>query len=400
MLNAMMTNRLLRHYLPALAAGLLLTFSLAAAQPAHAQPAAQSKIAFDRGGLIWTMNADGTNQTVVNPDVQGINPSLSPDGTRIAFNCGIEPFDICVMNADGTGVVALTDTRDNSNPAWSPDGTRIAFTSYREMEPHIYIVSAQGGPAQRLAINDPSIISEDYPAWSADGTRIAFAGVTETASDVYTVNADGSGGLVRVTNSAVLKFNPAFSPDGTRIAFDTTNDLVVVGSSGGPEQVIASGPDEQNEAPAWSPDGSRIAFRRRVIIRDGSGNEIGREDGIYTIEPDGSGLASLNSPGAFNPDWKAARSTPPPPPSPAERINNLITLVRSYGLPFGTTNSLTVKLRAALQSLESGDTAGACARLSDFTNQVNAQAGKKLTQAQAVQLNAEAASIREALGCQ
>ncbi|HJR08368.1 MAG TPA: hypothetical protein VJ842_13995, partial [Pyrinomonadaceae bacterium] len=100
---------------------------------------AASKIAFDRGGSIYTMNADGSNQTLVgNAAVLAIDPSTSPDGTKIAFTCGSEPFNICVMNADGSNVQSLTNENADGSPAFSPDGTKIAFTSIREGSNHIY----------------------------------------------------------------------------------------------------------------------------------------------------------------------------------------------------------------------------------------------------------------------
>ncbi|HEY1403547.1 MAG TPA: hypothetical protein VGB05_05430 [Pyrinomonadaceae bacterium] len=85
--------------------------------------------------------------------------------------------------------------------------------------------------------------------------------------------------------------------------------------------------------------------------------------------------------------------------TPAGRIADLNALVRSFNLQHGTENSLTVKLRDALNAFNAGDTAVACAKLADFTNHTRAQSGKKLTTAQATQLIDEANSIRAALGC-
>src|SRR4028118_1892912 len=68
-------------------------FSAAAAAVVADQ--ASSKIAFDRGGKIYTMNTDGSNQTLLgNPNVLAIDPSSSPDGTKLAFTCGAEPNNI------------------------------------------------------------------------------------------------------------------------------------------------------------------------------------------------------------------------------------------------------------------------------------------------------------------
>ena len=84
-------------------------------------------------------------------------------------------------------------------------------------------------------------------------------------------------------------------------------------------------------------------------------------------------------------------------PSPSSMIDNLIDLVRSFGLPRGIENSLIVKLEHAEESLDKDHTA--CNLLDAFVNEVAAQAGKALTQDQADQLIGGATQIREVLGC-
>jgi Tol biopolymer transport system component len=372
------------------------TFSAAAAVLADEAP---SKIAFDRGGNIYTMNADGTNQTLVGePFILAVDPSSSPDGKKYAFTCGSEPLNICVMNADGTNFQTLTNENADGGAAWSPDGTRIAFTSFRELGgSHIYLINPDGTGLQRLPINDASVSGESGAAWSPDGTRIAFVGQSESGYDIYTASLDGA--VTRVTFTNTYKGNPTYSPDGAQIAFDTAETIAVVNAGGGAISVLTSDGDS-NVSPAYSPDGARIAFRREVIFRDENGSIIDREDSIYVMNADGTNVTNLNASGS-NPNWQRVQVQPPPPPvkTPAERISDLDALVRSFNLPYGTTNSLTVKLRDALNALNAGNTAAACAKLADFTNHTRAQSGKKLTAAQATQLIDEANSIRAALGC-
>jgi Tol biopolymer transport system component len=292
----------------------------------------------------------------------------------------------------------LTDTLTDSSPAWSPDGTKIAFHSTREGNSHIYFVSPSGGAATRLTVNDASLLAETSPTWSPDSTRVAFVGITEEGSDIYTATLDGT--VTRVTYSEILKNSPAWSPDGAHIAFDTFNHIRVVNAGGGGETVITSAGDS-NTTPAWSPDGTKIAFNRETIFRDADEIVTGREESIYLMNADGSGVLKLNAIGR-NPVFLPVQNTPPPPPpvkTPAERIADLDALVRGYNLPYGMTNSLTVKLRDALNSLNAGNTAAACAKLADFAKHTSAQSAKKLTAAQATQLIDEANSIRTALGC-
>ena len=128
---------------------------------------------------------------------------------------------------------------------------------------------------------------------SADGQRIAFVGRDANANeDVYLVNRDGSG-LVRLTTHAALDDQPAWSPDGERIAFRSMrsgkSDIWVMQADGtGAVNLTAADgfiPEEYNDHPTWSPDGSLIAFSRG----------FGLGQGLFTVAPDGSGLSPLAS---------------------------------------------------------------------------------------------------------
>ena len=85
--------------------------------------------------------------------------------------------------------------------------------------------------------------------------------------------------------------------------------------------------------------------------------------------------------------------------TPVEYAEELTTTIQQFNLHQGTANSLNAKLRAALTSLENGDTNGACSALQDLINESNAQSGKKLTEDQASAIGGRAAFIRELIGC-
>lgn len=410
MSNAKTLTRLMRREFLVLTAALLLAATFAVTHGASAQTAtAPDVIAFERHGSIFTMNADGSNQQQLTSDhLVALQPAWSPDGQKLAFACGAETYDICVINADGSDYRRLTDTQDSSNPAWSPDGTRIAFTRFINPGHSIYVMNADGSNPQPLPLNNPNGNNSDYAAWSPDGTRIAFVGDAGEGSDIFTVNADGSGQLAQVTFSQTLKQNPAYSPDGAQIAFDTLNDARIVSAFGGQDYALATGGDMSSH-PSWSPDGAQIAFYRHRVLRDENGSHIGNETGIFAINPATGFVTNLNCPEGGSPAFRPALSEPAPAPSPspspepgpgpAQRINDLSALVRSFGVNRGITNSLTVKLQHALDDLNSGRTSDACSHLATFSSQASAQSGKHLTTAQANQIINEATSIRAALGC-
>ena len=227
---------------------------------------------------------------------------VSPPTFRIAFTADRDGnYDIYVINADGTGQTRLTDNpADDDFPAWSPDGTRIAFVSERDGNPEIYVINADGSGLTRLT---HSSTSDAAPDWSPDGRRIAFVSDRDGNTEIYVMPAPGpqaqvsSGGSdqTRLTDNPADDLSPVWSPDGSRIAFHSNRDgnfeIYVMPAPGPQAQVSADGSNAVNLTgnpaddwgPAWSPDGSRIAF---YSDRDG------RHE-IYVMNADGSGQTNL-----------------------------------------------------------------------------------------------------------
>ena len=388
----------------AMAAAMSLAAAITLSATVSAQ-SAQSRIAFEREGSIWIMNADGTEQTNLTGYYFGREPSFSRDGRKIVFTCGTETGDICTIDSAGGEVAMLTSTGNNSSPAFSSDGKKIVFTSRRDFSAGIYVMNADGSGVVKLDTGNPGGYDDEYPTWSPDGLRIAFV---RNAAEILTVKADGSGDLQLVTASEGYKQNLAYSPDGSQIAFDDVNDVYVVSAAGGGAPMRLTTTGTQSYDPAWSPDGLRIAFHRLNVTYE-NGEEV-RERGLYVMQANGLGLASLNCLNAYAPTWANVSNDPDPEPepepepepgpTPAERVASLIEVLKGFNLHHGMANSLLVKLNHARDALVAGNNAAACDNLASFINQVGAQSGKKLTTAQAAQLADEATLIRSAIGCQ
>ncbi len=113
-------------------------------------------------------------------------------------------------------------------------------------------------------------------------SRIAFVSERDGNVDIYAVNADGSS-LTRLTNDPEADFYPAWSPDGTRIAFRRNlNHIMVMDADGSNVTLLAQLDGDNPEfdlTPQWSPDGSRILFD--------TSTEHGRD--IFVVGADGSG---------------------------------------------------------------------------------------------------------------
>jgi Tol biopolymer transport system component len=199
--------------------------------------------------------------------------------------------------------MALALSACGSDDVTPPD---LAYVSARNGVYAVYTMAADGRGQHRLTEgdDDPStpegLFFQFEPAWSPDGTRIAFTSARSGTFDVYVMNADGSG-TQRITRMAKDERHPTWSPDGERIAFAHSDDLFVMNADGrGADRISGSGASESD--PSWSPDGDWIAYSRRP-----QGSET-RE--IWVVRPDGSDPHPVTTLGArsVNPAWSTDSS--------------------------------------------------------------------------------------------
>jgi Tol biopolymer transport system component len=228
-----------------------------------------TKIAFDtivRGGTpkVRTMDADGTNQTIVasmsSTYIDVFHPSWSPDGTQIVF-CALNQrhhTKIFVVDADGlsTPVKLSPKGAEDCSPDWSPDGTTIAFSSSDSVTGATEIMTMDTAGGSRTAL-----AKGFSPSWSPDGTQIVFLKPAHKRDDVFVMTADGSA-TTRVTATAKRwEFQPVFSPDGTQIAFSRTigghlydtDDVWIFTISGATFDQITDTPKKDEFGVNWQP---------------------------------------------------------------------------------------------------------------------------------------------------
>jgi Tol biopolymer transport system component len=250
-------------------------------------------IAIISAGVVWL----GRGRAVAREG----SPAWSPDGNLIVFTAERRgASDLFEMSMDGRERRPLTDTAANeSSPAYSPDGSLIAFATDRDGNEEIYVLLRSDHDPQprtdkqrRLTNHSASDLA---PAWSSDGTRIAFMSDRDRPGqfDVYLMAADGTG-VDRLTTSGDNAF-PQFAPGDRRIAlqvgtalrlFDLTTRTLLPGT-----RDLTAG-----SYPTWSPDGRRLAF---MSARNGRGE-------ILTVNADGSDpqvLVTLARGSAMDPRW-------------------------------------------------------------------------------------------------
>ncbi|MHB1357558.1 MAG: DPP IV N-terminal domain-containing protein [Anaerolineae bacterium] len=171
---------------------------------------------------------------------------------------------------------------------------RIAFASTRESGRQIWVIDDAGTNLQRLTTLGGW---NDGPAWSPDGSKIAFssghADHADRTDDIYVMNSDGTGVISLTNNPNFADREPSWSPDGQRIVFtrvftDGQNSVLIIMNANGCNTIqLTNGWDSQ---PDWSPDGSMIAFTRN--------------NDIYIISITGTNLVNLTS------GWSSNESQP------------------------------------------------------------------------------------------
>lgn len=291
---------------------------------------------------VYSVNPDGTelrNLTEALTAPEGLpdnayDPSVSADGRRVAFGVDSQQnAEIWVMNADGSEPHQLThDELLDQEPTISPDGSRIAWNQWSPYPTYgdrdIWVMNSDGS-GQELLFNGSN--TDVLPQYTPDGQTIVM-GAEEGDMDVRKVpSTPAVPPLTTATAVAadkeLLESEPTVSPDGTRVAFTQVPkstpfapfDIYSIGIEGGARvPVYATTANER--FPAYSPDGTKMVFDSEFVPM------IGNADGSGTPVPlEVGGLTSvIFFDWAPKPVAPPPTGSPPPPPSPKMAPNSRI----------------------------------------------------------------------------
>lgn len=158
---------------------------------------------------------------------------------------------------------------------------RLAFSSRiagpTVPEARIFTANPDGSGRTMLPVSSPEFVFSSEPAWSPDGTKLAFSW-TQPPSDLYVINLDGSGQTNLTNTPDILEKNPSWSVTG-KIAYERipNGQIWVVNPDGSGNAQFLGITQPSPTSPAWSPDGAKLAFASGgeiwVINADGTNEQ-------------------------------------------------------------------------------------------------------------------------------
>jgi TolB protein len=185
---------------------------------------ADRQIAFERNNAVYIANLDGTNEKKI---ADGIFPSISPDGTRVAFNTVEKTSDTTyarhmavVEVATGKVNVFKDVPSDNSYyPSWTGDGKQILFTTRPHEVWNLVVINSDGANFHVLRPGVQNEVTRYSPIWARDGQSV----FCEDMTNIYQLGLDGAVRAQWKIDKIVPKGDMSgdgridLSPDGKRL---------------------------------------------------------------------------------------------------------------------------------------------------------------------------------------
>ena len=190
------------------------------------------------------------------------DPSLSPDGKRVAVTVEAQTYDVWVLDVDRDTLTRLTFGKDDGNAVWSPDGKRVAYQSSQAGSYNIYIRPSDGSGSEERLTSDQDASAP--LAFSADGKLLVFQKTRAGVPEIW-VHSFEKGSSPRPMLQGPFRHEAGvLSPDGRWLAYQSNESgktevyVTAFPGPGGKWQISTDG----GRNALWSPDGGEIFYRK------------------------------------------------------------------------------------------------------------------------------------------
>jgi len=225
---------------------------------------------------LYEIGADGRGlRRLSDDDKADLAPSWSGRGLLAFQSNRDDAADVFVSDATLTAVRRVTGAGREGEPAWAPNGGRIAYVR----DGDLYLADAHGGGAVKLA-DDAA-----WPSFAPPTALLAYETARGSSHHIETLASDGDVERIRTGTDSR---RPAWDPQASRLAYECRVrghwHICLFSERLGSHWAVTAG-DFDDFAPAWSVDGTRIAF-----LSDRDGN-----DQLYVMQAQGTGVVRLTS---------------------------------------------------------------------------------------------------------
>ncbi|MGD0559358.1 MAG: serine hydrolase [Streptosporangiaceae bacterium] len=185
-------------------------------------------------------------------------PALSPDGREIVYvlataDAAADRTVRTLWRLPRAGQARqLTRGTADACPAWSPDGTRVAFLRADDGPPQVWLLPMDGGEPEPLTTLP---LGAGAPVWSPDGSKIAFS----ASADLRATPGEDEEARKRRAAGPIVADRLDYKADGAGLLGTVRQHLHVLDVETRECRQVTNG-DWHAGSPAWSPDGSRVAF--------------------------------------------------------------------------------------------------------------------------------------------